>query len=251
MFFPSAMIVKTKKISRGKNMGSSKSISIEGPKEVFDDVRQAVQDSAPILLGLVPFGLTCGVMGLTGGLSPGEIILMSVLVFAGAAQFIAITMVGSNIALWGIILTTLLINLRYLLMGASLAPFTLRQSFAKQALLSFLLTDESYALTIARTAQRGNSFPYHLGVSLAIYIVWIVSTVIGVVVGNYIPDPLAWGLDFAMPATFMVLLFPVLKTGSVSWSVRLPHNGRFGRLLPARKWYIIISCLLATILEAS
>ncbi|NLI91517.1 MAG: AzlC family ABC transporter permease [Peptococcaceae bacterium] len=188
-------------------------------------------------------------MGLTVGLNPFEIIMMSVLVFAGVAQFIAITMIGSGIAFWGIVLTSLLVNLRYLLMGASLAPFTLKQSFPSQALLSFLLTDESYALTISRATKEGYSFVYHLWVSLPIYIVWILSTIAGVILGNYISDPLAWGLDFAMPATFMVLLFPLLKD-RISFMVcgASALAAVLGSMFLPGKWYIIVSCLLATIL---
>lgn len=77
-----------------------------------------VRDSLPVIVGIVPFGLACGIMGVTVGLTPLETVLMSALVFAGAAQFVAITMLGIGPAGWGmIVLTTLLINLRHLLMG--------------------------------------------------------------------------------------------------------------------------------------
>ncbi len=215
----------------------------------YKDFWQAVRDSCPILLGLFPFGLTCGVMGLAGGLKGIEIILMSLIVFAGSAQFIAITMLGTSIAFGAIIFTTLLVNLRYLLMGASLAPFMLKQPFLNQSILSFLLTDESYALTISRINGDNYSFPYHLGASLPIYIVWITSTISGVLLGSYIPNPLAWGLDFAMPATFMVLLFPRL-TNKISIVVCMTAAliSILGVLYLPGKWYIIIACVVGTTL---
>jgi len=83
----------------------------------------AVRESMPIMCGIIPFGITCGVMGLTAGLNSLETVFMSVLVFAGASQFIAIDMLAAGITGFGVIVfTTLLVNLRHLLMGASLAP---------------------------------------------------------------------------------------------------------------------------------
>lgn len=213
------------------------------------DFWQAVRDSGPILLGVVPFGITCGVMGLTAGLSAAEVVMMSAAVFAGASQFVSINMLGAGISGLGIIIfTTLLINLRHLLLGASLAPYMIKTPIPMQALLAFWLTDEAYAVTVGRIHKVGYSMYYQLGAAAAIYIVWVLSTMLGVVAGSYIPDPLAWGLDFAMPATFLVLLFPLL-TNRVSLIVCIVAGITavlVAMLLPG-KWYIIIACVAATI----
>ncbi len=213
------------------------------------DYLQGVRDSMPIMLGVIPFGITCGVMGLTAGLTPTETVLMSLLVFAGAAQFITITMLATGIAGWGLIVfTTLLINLRHLLMGASLAPHLLKLPLVRQILLAFTLTDESYAITVNRTAQAGYSANYQLGSSWALYFTWAMSTIVGVLVGGYIPDPLAWGLDFAMPATFLAMLIPRL-TNPVSLAVCLVAavTAVAGATYLPGKWYIIAACLAASI----
>ncbi|MDU2064273.1 MAG: AzlC family ABC transporter permease, partial [Sporomusaceae bacterium] len=155
------------------------------------DFRRGVIASGPILLGVIPFGITCGIMGLTAGLTPVETVLMSLLVFAGASQFIAITMLGAGLSSWSVItLTTLLVNLRHMLMGASLAKYLVKQPLSRQLILSFLLTDEAYAVTISRIYQSGYSSAYHLGASLSMYVTWGLSTLTGVLVGGYIPDPL-------------------------------------------------------------
>ena len=170
---------------------------------------QGVIATGPILLGIIPFGITCGIMGLTAGLTQLETVLMSLLVFAGASQFVVITMLAAGVTNWIVLaMTTLLVNLRHLLMGASLAQYMLKQTLPKQIVLSFLLTDEAYAVTTSRIYQKGYSSAYHLGVSITLYLSWVLSTLIGALAGSYIPDPLSWGLDFAMPATFLVLLFP-------------------------------------------
>lgn len=210
---------------------------------------EGVRSSGPILIGIVPFGITCGVMGLTSGLTALETVAMSVFVFAGASQFITITMLGAGITGWGIIVfTTLLINLRHMLMGASLAPYMLRQPLSRQMLLAFLLTDEAYALTINRIYQGGYSASCQLGASLALYVTWFLSTVAGVIVGGSIPDPLAWGLDFAMPATFLVLLFPRL-TDRISIMVCLLSGiiAVAGALYLPGKWYMIAAGVAAAL----
>lgn len=213
------------------------------------DYIQGAYDSMPIMLGVAPFGITCGLMGVAVGLTPAESVLMSLLVFAGAAQFIGLTMLGAGITGWGLIVfTTLLINLRHLLMGASLAPYLLKQSFTRQLLLTFALTDESYAVTMSRIAKAGYNTNYHMGSSWAFYSIWGLSTVIGVLVGSYIPDPLSWGLDFAMPATFLAMLMPRLKNHvSVAVCLVAAVTAVLGAVYFPGKWYIIAACLAAGI----
>ncbi|WP_371380704.1 AzlC family ABC transporter permease [Sporomusa aerivorans] len=210
---------------------------------------QGARDSIPILLGVIPFGITCGVMGLTAGLTPLETVAMSLLVFAGAAQFISITMIGAGITGWGLIVfTTLLINLRHLLMGASLAPHLIKLPLARQLLLTFPLTDEAYAITVNRVTKDGYNDKYQLGCSWALYFTWVISTVAGVMVGSYIPDPLAWGLDFAMPATFLAMLMPrLINPVSVAVCLVAAVTAVAGAAFLPGKWYIIAACLTASV----
>lgn len=209
---------------------------------------EGLRSSGPILLGVIPFGITCGVMGLTAGLTPFETVAMSLVVFAGAAQFIAITMITSGAA-WGlIVLTTLIVNLRHLLMGASLAPSMAPLSLPGKILLSFLMTDEAYAVTVSRIDSKGYSPAFQFGAGISIYVTWGVTTLAGALAGSRIPDPLAWGLDFALPASFLVLLLPRLKDRisltvcvvagviSVAGSVYLPG-----------KWYMIAAALAGVV----
>ena len=232
-----------------------KAVVLDKANITGQDFYRGVISAGPILLGVIPFGITCGVMGLTAGLTPMETLLMSLMVFAGASQFVAITMLGSGITGWGIIVfTTMLVNLRHLLMGASLAQYMVKLTLPRQALLSFLLTDEAYALTISRIYKEGYDVSYQFGASITLYAVWILSTAVGVWTGSYIPDPLAWGLDFAMPATFMVLLFPRL-TDRISLTVCFTSGliAVVGALYLPGKWYmiaaIIVSVLLGRVME--
>lgn len=219
------------------------------PRDARAGIRAGLLAAAPVAVGIVPFGITCGVMGLVAKLTAFETVAMSFVVFAGAAQFVAITMIGAGAAGFGVVVfTTLLLNLRHLLMGASLGPYLLGQPRWLQRVLSFMLTDESYALMTDRIEKAGYHPGYHLGVSLAIYFVWGLATLAGVLVGSYIPDPLSWGIDFAMPAIFMALLLPRLKdwtTAAVAVTAAVAALG--GMLLLPGKWYMIIACVLASV----
>ena len=217
--------------------------------ERAEEVWAGLRDITPIVIGVVPFGITCGIMGLTANMSGLETITMSVLVFAGASQFIGITMLGAGVTAWGIIiLTTLLVNLRHLIMGSSLAPYMSRLPFPLQAFLAFFLTDEAYALTISRIHTFRYGALYQLTVSVTLYLAWIAATAVGVVLGSYVPDPLSWGLDFAMPATFLVLLIPLLtdRISLIVFGIAAGISAAAALYLPG-KWYIIIACLTASL----
>lgn len=207
-----------------------------------------VRDSIPLVIGMIPFGITCGLMAITAGLTSSETILMSMFVFAGAAQFIAITMLGAGINGWGlIVVTTLLVNLRHLLMGASLAPYIIRLPIYMQALLSFGMVDETYAITINRIDKEGYSVSYQLGANIIFYSVWLVSTAVGILLSGYISDPLAWGLDFALPAIFISILIPrLINPVALAVCGTAAVVAVLGALYLPGKWYIIAACLAAT-----
>ena len=114
------------------------------------EFRAGIRDTLPLMLGVFPFGLAYGIFAQSMGLTPGETILMSLTVFAGAAQFISLPMFAAGAGLMMISLTTLLINLRHLLMGASLAPYMEKLPFAWKAFLCFGMADETYAVAISR-----------------------------------------------------------------------------------------------------
>lgn len=222
--------------------------NIDRPERLaWADMMQGIVESIPILLGVIPFGIACGIMGLNAGLTGLEVVLMSMLVFAGASQFISITMLAQGITNAGMIaLTTLLINLRHLLMGASLAPYTNKLPAGLQALLAFGLVDETYAITITKSQRDGYKAGYQLGSNLTAYCFWVVSTIIGVVLGSYITDPLAWGLDFAMPVTFLALLVPrILDKKGFSVFCVSAFAAVVGTAFLPGKWYIIIACMVA------
>ncbi len=171
----------------------------------------------PLLIGAAPFGLIYGVVATGAGVPAAAAQAMSVLVFAGAAQFIAVGLLDVGAPGATVLLTAFVVNLRHVLYSASLAPhFRPLHPLWKWG-LAFLITDEAYALAISRyrredgppdAPRRSQAHWYVLGASLTLYIVWQTSTAAGVVLGARVPP--AWGLDFTLPLTFIGLLVPVL-----------------------------------------
>lgn len=165
----------------------------------------------PLLIGAAPFGLIYGVVASGTGLPPAAAQGMSLLVFAGAAQFIAVGLIGSGAPVAIVLLTTLVVNLRHVLYSASLAPHLRHLDWLWKWALAFLMTDEAYALAISRYRQQKSSANIHwyfLGAALAIWATWQTSTAIGIVLGAQVPA--SWELDFTLALTFIGLLIPAL-----------------------------------------
>ena len=177
-------------------------------KEAFLGGARAV---APIILGVIPFALIAGLSAVKVGLTKVEALGMSYVVFAGAAQLAAIDLIGRQAPLTVVVLTALVINLRFCMYSASLAPHFDGVPLRGRALLAYLLTDQAYAISIAAYAGGRDRFKpwFYLGAALVMWCVWQAGTLAGVLLGAHIPS--AWGLDFAIPLTFLALLFPALK----------------------------------------
>lgn len=169
-----------------------------------------VRAVAPVLVGIVPFGLIAGAAAVRVGLSGVQAVGLSVVVFAGASQLAAIELLGSNARPAVVVATALVINLRMLMYSASIAPYFRETATRWRAGLAYLLTDQAYALAVTRF---GADRPvrrrwYYLGAALPLWAVWQVCTVLGVVAGARVPDSLP--LSFAVPLTFLALLVPAV-----------------------------------------
>ena len=171
-----------------------------------------VQAELPLLLGVVPFGMIYGVLALNAGLTPAPAQLMSSIVFAGSAQFITAQLVRDAVPGLVIVLTIAVVNLRHLLYSASVAPYMRALPMRWKVMLSYLLTDEAYAVTILNY-EKGEGNPaghwFFLGAGLTLWTSWQFSTAAGILLGTTLPE--AWPLDFALPITFIALIIPALK----------------------------------------
>ncbi|PAU57665.1 hypothetical protein BZL41_18435 [Pseudomonas sp. PIC25] len=219
-------------------------------------LRDAVVDAAPIMVSGFFFGLVFGVLASKSGITPLAATLMSALVFAGASQFVAVEQWRHpNLPWLSIVLTTLLINLRHLLMSASL-----QRSFQKlpkgrvAASFALLLIDETWALAEHRFRKAAPSLRYFVTAGLVIYVGWVGGTFIGTQVGSNIPEPRIYGLDFTFVAMFlslMVLLWQRqldfltwLTAGLLSFLIsQLPGLGAAGVVIAA----VVASAVVAAL----
>ena len=171
-----------------------------------------VRDEAPILLGVVPFGLLFGALAISVHLSSLTAQAMSSIIFAGSSQFIAAQLVGSGTSGLVILMVVFVVNLRHALYSASVAPHLKGLSTGWKMLLSYLLTDEAYAVTIMHYNKEGDSETRHwyfLGAGLTLWSAWQVSTALGIFIGAQIPSN--WSLSFVLPLTFIAVVVPALK----------------------------------------
>jgi 4-azaleucine resistance transporter AzlC len=210
------------------------------------DFRRGLLATLPLAPGVVAFGLLYGVMARQVGFSPWEVWAMSLIVHAGSAQFTALGMWEAAGAI-PIILTTLVINLRHLLMGASMAPHLRGLHPLWKALLSLWMSDESYALVIAEYERGRGSHWYFLGANVGIYLAWPTSGLLGALGGTAIPDPGRYGLDLVFPLAFLGLLTAFLKD-RISLAVALGAGGMalLGADLLPGKWYVVVAGLLGS-----
>jgi 4-azaleucine resistance transporter AzlC len=172
------------------------------------------RDSIPMIVGILPFGLIYGALASLAGLSLGQALGMSLLVYAGSAQFIAISLLTLGSGAVVVLLTTLVVNLRHVLYSAALQPYVGRLPQRWRVPLAFGLTDETFAVVQRRYLSRGMTEHgqwYHAGVALALYLSWIGSSLVGALFGQQVPNLAGWGLDFAMLATFIGIVVPALR----------------------------------------
>ena len=180
-----------------------------------DEFAAGVRDTLPLLLGAFPFGMIYGALAVTSGLSAAAAMAMSALVFAGASQFIAVGLVAAHAPVAIIVATTFVVNLRHMLYSATLLPHLKPLPPRWRIPLAFWLTDETFAVTIRRFQRNddaGCKHWYQLGSSLAMYLNWQIWCAAGILLGDRIPDASGWGLDVAMPVTFIGMIIPFVKT---------------------------------------
>lgn len=204
----------------------------------------------PVALGVGGYGIAFGILATQAGLSVAEAAFMSATVVAGASQIVAVELWADPIPVVTVVVATTMINLRYSLMGAALQPW-FRHLSKTQAYGSLLLmADENWALTLRDLQSGSGRGAFLLGSGLAVWIAWVVSSILGALAGNVIQDPRAYGIDFILVAVFVALVVGLWE-GSESlfpWSIALVAALATAELLSGQ-WYILAGGLAAGIAE--
>lgn len=173
---------------------------------------QGAKDISPILPGILPFGLISGVTTVSVGLTIGQALGMSFIVFAGASQLAALELLQNGAFLGIIFLTVGIINARMIMYSAALAPHFTRFSLPWRLLLPYTMVDQVFLLSSLRYTQEPEMMHkrwYYLGLSVPIFCAWHSAVIFGVLVGTQIPP--SWGLDFTIPLVFLAMIFPAVS----------------------------------------
>lgn len=186
---------------------------------VWREARDGLRDIAPALVACIPIGLLYGALSTGKGLSLAETTLMSMFVFAGGAQFAALEIWRTPAPVAVLAFSTLLINLRLLLMSASLEPKTGAWSGWQRFLGFYVLADENWAMAERRAAVRPLMPAYYFGAIVPFYCGWVVCSAAGAVAGSFLGDPKAIGADFAFTALFIGLVAGFWKGRSTAVTV--------------------------------
>ena len=166
----------------------------------------------PACVGLLPFGLVCGVGAAAAGADWLGSLGMSAIIFSGAAQIVAAQLVAADAPLLVIVLTCVVLGLRFLMYSAAMAPFLKPLPARWQKGLAFLLTDQAFAVAVRRfnaSADRHGAGLHFLGCGMALWSFWQFACMVGFLAGNLIPA--AWSLEFAVPLCFIALLAPLFR----------------------------------------
>ncbi len=177
-----------------------------------------VRATIPMIVGAIPFGILFGALAINAGLSVLATLALSLMVYAGSAQFVAAGLVASGAGVGVIVLTTFFVNLRHALYSISVVPYLKHLPQRWLLPLSFWLTDETFAAVIGRyresekePGQGPNKHWFQLGSSVAMYSNWQLCTVIGIVAGTRLENMSEWGLEFAIVVTFIGIVVPLIR----------------------------------------
>lgn len=215
------------------------------------DFRRGAFDILPVLAAAAPIGLLWGTLAAAKGFSPFEAWLTSATVFAGAAQFVAVDMWCDPVPLSLIVVTTFIVNVRHLLMGASLQRHLGQFTRPGGLLAMFLMTDESWAFAERKVLAEPLQPAYYFGVAMPMWLVWSSASLAGAMAGRSLGDPAVYGFDFAFSAMFIAILagfWRGARTGAVLASSAV--SAALAKLLVPGAWYIIIGGAVGVIAAA-
>lgn len=176
------------------------------PRPFGATCKQALSQTLPIAMGYVPVGMAYGVLAGKAGLGAVNVLAMSLLVYAGSAQLVAVGLFAAGAALPSIVATTFAVNLRHVLFAAAMSPLLRGWRKRELAAFAFELTDESFALHAARFGRGDRDKALTLTINVLAQASWVGGTALGLALGDVMGDGRAFALDFALPGMFLALL---------------------------------------------
>ncbi|SDJ42328.1 AzlC family ABC transporter permease [Salimicrobium halophilum] len=211
--------------------------------------RKGMAAGSPIILGYIPIALTYGVLAYQAGLSLWELTFMSIAVFAGAAQFLGVSMIAAGVTAAEIIIAVFVLNFRHFVMSLSFVNQIQAEGKKKQFPLTLLLTDETFAMSSIhkREANKVDAFWFYGGIMIAAYSSWVLGSLAGGLLGNVMPPSLSDSMGIALYAMFIGLLVPSMKnslavTGIALTAMAINSLGQWAGMTSG--WAIVAGTIL-------
>jgi predicted branched-subunit amino acid permease len=176
-------------------------------------MRDGFKAVAPILLGIIPFGLIFGVSAAASEVNQLAAWASSFILFAGVSQLAIVEIMGTGGAVVTALITAVIINSRHLMYSADMGRYTTDEPLGVRSAIAYLMTDQAYLMSVTRYPDPDESrgvVPYYFGVALTLWTTWQITTTAGFFLGNVIPE--SWSLGFAIPLIFLALLVLAINT---------------------------------------
>ncbi len=185
-------------------------ILMQTPRSAFF---AGMRDQVPIIFGMLPFGMIAGAAAVASGMDPWLAMAMNIIIYAGAAQLAAISLMAQHVPMPIVVATALVVNLRFVMYSAALAPYFAKLSKPRKWLFSYLIVDHGFALLTAKL--KPDDPPeliegYYSGITFTMWTTWQMAVALGILLGTKVPS--SWSLDFAIPLVFLALVLPSLTT---------------------------------------
>jgi 4-azaleucine resistance transporter AzlC len=210
---------------------------------------RGISRAVPIAMGYIPIGFAYGVLAQIAGLSTFNNLAMSIFVYAGSSQLIAVGLFSAKLAPLSIVLTTFVVNLRHMLMASALAPYLSRWRKPELAAFAYEITDETFAVHSLTFPQGAPGRTETLALNMAAQTSWVLGTALGVIAGNLITDVKPFGLDYALPAMFIALLVMQIRDRVQVVVALLTGVLAVGLLLAGMtQWHVIVAAIVGTTL---
>jgi predicted branched-subunit amino acid permease len=211
-----------------------------------ENLLKGFYDVSPLLLPVVPFGIIFGAIGIELGFGPYITYATSIIIFSGASQIVFFQLLSNGASSLIAITSSSVVSTRHLLYGAVVAQYLSKLSLIWKIFLSYLLTDQAFAVSQEFFKKNSNDEYKHyhlLGAGLTLWIVWQLTTVIGILLGSIVPEEL--GLSFTIPLTFLALLINYFR--KIDHLIVIFLSGLSSILFydAPLKSYIILSCVVS------
>ena len=178
-------------------------------QEIFKMGSTAV---TPYMLSVIPFGIICGAIGVEMGFNPYLVYAMSIIIFGGASQIVFLQLLSGGASTFIAVTSVGVINSRHLLYGAVLSEYLEKLTLLKKLIISYFIVDQGFAESnefLKKNKDQKNKHYHLLGTGITLWICWQISTILGIILGSFIPEEL--GLKFAVPLTFIAILVNELR----------------------------------------